>query len=58
MAELVLEGQGLCLHRQTGAIVDHVDIRIDSGGVSGLVGANGGGKNFPRVVAGWVDYAR
>ena len=32
-ARLILEGQGLCLYRQSRAIVDRVDIRLDSAGL-------------------------
>ena len=58
-ASLVLEGQGLCLYRQGRAIVDRVDIRIDirldSGGISALVGANGAGKtSLVSLLAGLI----
>ena len=52
---LVLEGRGLCLHRQGCAIVDRVDIRLDSAGISGLVGANGAGKtSLVSLLAGLI----
>ena len=72
-ARLILEGQGLCLYRQGRAIVDRVDIRIDAGGISGLVGANGAGKTslvsllagliapdsgVRRIIGGCADNAR
>ncbi len=54
-ARLILEGRGLCLHRQSRAIVDRVDIRIDAGGISGLVGANGAGKtSLVSLLAGLI----
>ena len=53
---LVLEGQGLCVYRQGCAIIDDVDIRIESGGISGLVGANGAGKtSLVAVLAGLIE---
>ena len=70
---LVLEGRGLCLYRQGRAIVDRVDIRLDSGGISALVGANGAGKTslvsllagliapdsgVRRIIGGCADNAR
>ena len=55
MAELVLEGRGLCLYRQSRAIVDRVDIRIGAGGISALVGANGAGKtSLVSLLAGLI----
>ena len=54
-ARLILEGQGLCLYRQSRAIVDRVDIRLDSGGISALVGANGAGKtSLVSLLAGLI----
>ena len=52
---LVLEGRGLCLYRQSRAIVEQVDIRLDSGGISALVGANGAGKtSLVSLLAGLI----
>ena len=54
-ARLILEGRGLCLHRHGCAIVEQVDIRLDAGGISGLVGANGAGKtSLVSLLAGLI----
>ena len=54
-ARLILEGQGLCLYRHGCAIVEQVDIRIDAGGISALVGANGAGKtSLVSLLAGLI----
>ena len=72
-ARLILEGRGLCLYRHGCAIVEQVDIRLDAGGISGLVGANGAGKTslvsllagliapdsgVRRIIGGCADNAR
>ena len=54
-ARLILEGRGLCLYRHGCAIVEQVDIRLDAGGISGLVGANGAGKtSLVSLLAGLI----
>ena len=54
-----LETHGLVKHFRGSAVVDHVDLRVNSGEIVGLLGPNGAGKTTTlKLLSGVINPSR